>query len=107
MLADRKEEKPIVILYEKNKETLRNDILDIKRDAYFKPKYSIAPLTKLSQKRPQEFAGGFEEWFNDMRKEYSESLTRKREEEKVKEQLLMSIELDYAPKIMRKFMKVN
>lgn len=107
LLADREEQKPIVILYHKeDKETLINDVLNKKRDAYFKPKYKLAPLTKTTQKRPQEFPGGFEEWFNDMRKEYSENIRKKREEEQIREQLLMTIELDYTPKIMQRFMKV-
>lgn len=108
LLADRREEKPIKMLYHKaDKKTLTDDILTIKRDAYFKPKYSIAKLTKTTQERPQEFPGGFEDWFNHIRETHLKDLQEEKAKEKQRKQWLMTIEFDYAPKIMNRFMRVD
>ncbi|SRR3972149_3602918 len=76
MLADRTSSEPIIVLYDEDREKLIKDILDIKRDAYYDPKYVIAKHSKTTRQRPQEFAGGFEEWFCKVRELH---LTEQRE----------------------------
>lgn len=110
LLADRREEKPIKILYNKNREILINDVLEIKRDVDFKPRYNIAPHCETTRQRPTEFAGGaegFEQWLKDIKTSHIKVLAEQKLAEKMKAQWVMTIEFDYAPKIMKRFMKVD
>ena len=107
MLADRRDNTPIIVLYDEDKERLLDDILSYKRDVDFKPNYVIAPKTETTQKRPKEFEGGFEEWLYSVKAEHKKELEERVLWNKQREQRDFAINVDYANHIMSKFMRIN
>ena len=98
----------IIILYEtKDVEQLTKDALEKKRDIDFKPKYVLAPRAKTTRQRPQEFAGGFEEWIYNIKESNKKDEDERRLREKQKEQRAFVISVEFGGRIMNKFMKVN
>ena len=106
MTSDRRNSKPIIILYDEDREQLTKDVLACKQDADFKPKYVIAPHSKQTQERPQEFKGGFEEWIYKVKELHIKALAQKELLEKQQVHRKFVISVEYGQKIMNKFMKV-
>lgn len=106
MLADRRNQTPIKVLYEtKDTKTLIDDILERKRDVDYKAKYVIAKHSTTTRQRPQEFNGGFEDWLYDVKASNRKAIKEEKNKEKIFDDFMVD-RFKNVDKFLKKFTTV-